>query len=54
MLTMTVSAGTDAIAHALENQFGLADRVVDARSDDATRAVVQELLDESLPATWWW
>lgn len=29
MYNMTVSAGTDPIAHALENQFGLADRVVD-------------------------
>ena len=29
MSNMTVPAGTDPIAHALENQFGLADRVVD-------------------------
>ena len=32
MTSLTGAAGADPIAHALENQFGLADRVIDAES----------------------
>ena len=43
MYTMTLAAGTvDPIAHALENQFGLADRVVDADSLDNSVARFRE------------